>query len=107
MAFTSNKLPYLARYYLEGDAMIKDWSSYFDKSLYECKNNDPPFSKERGFGQVLDLATGGRYIYILYLGQLLSDYDFKDPYEPVANKVLVFGYKGLSIVKLLLDRRIY
>lgn len=57
--------------------MIKDWSFYFDKSFYECKNSDLLFSKERSFGQVLDLAMDDKYIYVLYLDQLLSDYDLK------------------------------
>ena len=63
MVFTPNKLPYLAKYHLENDVMIKDWSFYFDKSFYECKNSDLLFSKERSFGQVLDLAMDDKYIY--------------------------------------------
>lgn len=107
MVFTPNKLPYLAKYHLENDVMIKDWSFYFDKSFYECKNSDLLFSKERSFGQVLDLAMDDKYIYVLYLDQLLSDYDFKDPHKSMANKILIFDYKGLPIAKLLLDKRIY
>ena len=87
--------------------MIKEWSFYYDKSFYECKNSYHLFSKERSFGQVLDLAMDDKYIYVLYLDQLLSDYDFKDPHKSMANKILIFDYKGLPIAKLLLDKRIY
>lgn len=33
MVFAPNKLPYLAKYHLENDSMIKDWSFYFDRSF--------------------------------------------------------------------------
>ena len=58
--------------------MVKDWNFYFDRSFYECKDYNLLFSKARSFGQVLDLAMDDQYIYILYLDQLLSEYDYND-----------------------------
>ena len=107
MVFAPSKLPYLAKYHLENGTMVKDWNFYFDRSFYECKDYNLLFSKARSFGQVLDLAMDDQYIYILYLDQLLSEYDYNDPQKSMANKVLVFNYSGVPIAKLILDKRIY
>ena len=107
MVFAPSKLPYLAKYHLEDGTMVKDWNFYFDRSFYECKDYNLLFSKARSFGQVLDLAMDDQYIYILYLDQLLSEYDYNDPQKSMANKVLVFNYSGVPIAKLILDKRIY
>lgn len=107
MVFAANKLPYLAKYRLEHGTMVKDWSFYFDRSFYECKDQVLLFSKTRSFGQVLDLDMDDRYIYVLYLDQLLSEYDYQIPQKSMANKVLVFDYAGLPVAKLVLDKRIY
>ncbi|WP_294627620.1 BF3164 family lipoprotein [uncultured Bacteroides sp.] len=107
MVFATNKLPYLAKYHLENNVMLKDWSFYFDQSFYKCKNKDLLFSKERSFGQVLDLAMDSKYIYVLYLDQLLSEYDFKDTNKSMANKILIFNYDGKPVAKMNLDKRIY
>ena len=107
MVFAPTKLPYLAKYHLENDVMVKDWDLYFDESFYECKNGNLLFSKENSFGQVLDLAMDDRYIYILYLDQLLSEYDYNDSQKSMANRILVFDHDGLPIAKLMLDKRIY
>ena len=107
MVFAPSKLPYLAKYHLENGTMVKDWNFYFVRSFYECKDYNLLFSKARSFGQVLDLAMDDQYIYILYLDQLLSEYDYNDPQKSMANKVLVFNYSGVPIAKLILDKRIY
>lgn len=107
MVFAPSKLPYLAKYHLENGTMVKGWNFYFDRSFYECKDYNLLFSKARSFGQVLDLAMDDQYIYILYLDQLLSEYDYNDPQKSMANKVLVFNYSGVPIAKLILDKRIY
>ena len=97
MVFAPSKLPYLAKYHLENGTMVKDWNFYFDRSFYECKDYNLLFSKARSFGQVLDLAMDDQYIYILYLDQLLSEYDYNDPQKSMANKVLVFNYSGVPL----------
>ena len=44
---------------------------------------------------------------MLYLDQLVSAYDGKDPDKSHANKVLVFDHKGNAVTELNLGCRIY
>ena len=41
-----------------------------------------------------------KYIYVLYLDQLLSDYDFKDPHKSMANKSLCCHVNDLQLTYL-------
>lgn len=104
--FASNNLPYLSCYQLKFDKMYKKWSFYYNEAHYGIRNGDLLFDREKSFGKVLDLDTDGRYVYLLYLDQLLSEYDFKKPDKSLANKILVFDYEGNRIAVLSLDCRI-
>ena len=106
MCFTPNKIPYLACYRLESNVMKKEWSLYYNKAYYGVKNGDLLFDKEKSFGQVLDLDMDKQYIYLLYLDQLLSEYDYSKTEKSTANKILVFDYEGNAVAILNLDCRL-
>lgn len=106
MFFASNNLPYLACYQLTSGRMQKKWSFYYNEAHYGVRNGDLLFDREKSVGKVLGLNTDGRYVYLLYLDQLLSEYDFKDPDKSLANKILVFDYKGNRVAVLSLDCRL-
>ena len=106
MFFAANSLPYLASYRLESGKMRKIWSFYYHEPHYYVRNGDLLFDKEKSFGQVLDLDMDGQYIYLLYLDQLLSEYDYAKTDKSLANKVLVFDYAGNAKAVLKLDCRL-
>lgn len=106
MCFATNDLPYIACYRLESGKMQKSWSFYYRKPYYYVRNGDLLFDKEKSFGQVLDLDMDGQYIYLLYLDQLLSEYNYTKTEKSLANKVLVFDYEGNAIAVLKLDCRL-
>ena len=86
--------------------MQKKWSFYYNEAHYGVRNGDLLFDREKSVGKVLGLNTDGRYVYLLYLDQLLSEYDFKNPDKSLANKILVFDYKGNHVAVLSLDCRL-
>ena len=47
------------------------------KLIYGVKNGDLLYDREKSSGMVLDLDVDKHYVYLLYLDQLLSEYDFK------------------------------
>lgn len=106
MVFATSNLPYLASYRLNKDKMQKQWSIFYDQTYYETRNGDLLFSKEKTFGQMLDLKMDNKYIYVLYLDQLLSEYDYNQTEKSCANKILIFDYQGNPITKLHLSCRI-
>lgn len=106
MVFTTSDMPYLACYQFKEEKMQKQWSFFFDQTYYEIQNDDLLFSKEKSFGQVLNLKIDAQYIYILYLDQLLSEYNYMQTEKSFANKVLVFDHEGNAVAKLHLDCRV-
>ena len=80
---------------------------FYDETYYQVRNDDLLFSKETSFGDPLNLAMDSEYIYVLYLDQLLSEHDGKDPEKSHANKVLVFDHQGNTVAELNLGCRIY
>ena len=106
MVFATSYLPYLACYQLQSGTMQKQWDFFFDKTFYSVQNGDLLFSKEKSFGQILSLCMDEQYIYVLYLDQLLSEYDYSQPDKCSSNKILIFDYKGNDVAKLTLDCRI-
>lgn len=106
MVFATSNLPYLASYKLKNNEMQKQWGFYYDQAYYGVRNGDLLFDKEKSFGQILDLKMDSRYIYVLYLDQLLSEYDHYDTEKSLANKILVFDYEGNTVAKLHLSCRI-
>ena len=106
MVFATFKLPYLACYKLINDEMQKQWSFYYVQAYYGVRNGDLLFDKEKSFGRVLDLKMDSQYIYVLYLDQLLSEYDYSETEKSLANKILVFNHQGDAVAKLHLSCRI-
>lgn len=104
--YSVKDLPYLAKYHLEDGAMKKDWSLFFDKTYFEVKNGDLLFSKDRTFGQVMAVQMDEDYIYVLYLDQLVSEYDYSNPEKSEANRILVFNHLGEQVSVMKLDTRI-
>lgn len=78
---------------------------YYDQTYYEIRNGDLLFSKKT-FGQMLNLKMDNKYIYVLYLDLLLSEYDYNQTDKSCANKILIFDYQGNPITKLHLSCRI-
>lgn len=106
MVFGTTKLPYLAFYGICDEKMEKMWSLYYAETGYGVKNGDLLFDKDKAKGPLLDLKMDSRYIYVLYLDQLLSDYDYNNAEKSTSNKILVFDYDGNNIAGFNLDCRI-
>ena len=106
MFYALNDLPYLACYRLESGQMQKQWSFYYNEAHYAVRNNDLLYDRDKTFGQVKDLDTDGQYVYLLYLDQLLSEYDGTKTEKSLANKILVFDYEGNGVAVLNLDCRL-
>ena len=106
MVFATSYLPYLSCYQLQSGKMQKQWSFFFDKTFYEVRNGDLLFSKEKSFGQILSLYMDEQYIYVLYLDQLLSEYDYSQTDKYSSNIILIFDHEGNAVAKLTLDCRI-
>lgn len=106
MVFATTKLPYLALYDMCDEKMIKKWSLYYATTKYGVKNGDLLFDKEKAIGPLLDLKMDSKYIYVLYMDQLLSEYDFFNSEKSCSNKILVFDYNGNNIASFNLDCRI-
>ena len=106
MAFTLSDLPYLCCYKLVNGQMEKQCDFFFDKPYYAVRNGDILYDRDKTFGSSLGLVMDEHFIYVLYLDQLLSEYNYKDPEKSFANKILIFDYKGTPIARLKLDCRI-
>ena len=106
MFFSLYDLPYLACYRLESGQMQKQWSFYYNEAHYAVRNNDLLYDRDKTFGRVKDLDTDGQYVYLLYLDQLLSEYDGTKTEKSLANKILVFDYEGNGVAVLNLDCRL-
>lgn len=106
MAFGTTKLPYLAFYRIRNEKMEKMWDLYYAETVYGVKNGDLLFDKDKAKGPLLDLKMDSRYIYVLFLDQLLSDYNYNNAEKSASNKILVFDYDGNNIANFNLDCRI-
>lgn len=67
------------------------------------KNDDLLFDKEKAMGPVLDVKMDENYIYVLYMDQLLSDYDYFNSEKSCSNKILVFNHSGNIVTQLNLN----
>lgn len=106
MVFGTVKLPYLVSYKICDEKMEKMWSLYYAETGYGVKNGDLLFDKDRARGPLLDLKMDSKYIYALYLDQLLSDYDHYNVEKSTSNKILVFDYDGNNVACFNLGCRI-
>lgn len=99
-------LPYLASYSLRDGDMVKDWEIFYKTPYYGISGGDIKYIKEKSTGPMKDIKVDDRYIYILYLDQLLSEYDYAVTEKSCANKVFVFNHKGEKVACLNLDCRL-
>jgi len=106
MVFGTTKLPYLASYRRCDDKMEKVWSLYYAETAYGVKNGDLLFDKDKAIGPLLDLKMDSKYIYVLYMDQLLSDYDYYNAEKSTSNKIQVFDYDGNNVACFNLGCRI-
>lgn len=106
MCYATISLPYLACYERRGDKMAKKWSFYYAEAGYGVRNGDLLFDKDKSVGPMLDVKMDARYIYVLYMDQLYSEYDAYDAEKSCSNKILVFNHEGGMAATLYLDCRI-
>lgn len=106
MVYGANNFPYVGFYSLSSGEMEKKWSCFIDDTYFEVRGGDLLFSRDRTFGQVLDVAINDRYVFVLYLDILLSQYDAKESEQSYANKICVFDHLGNRIAIFNLDCRI-
>lgn len=106
MVFATTHLPYLASYSIYDGKMEKEWSLFYAQTGYGVRNGDLLFDKEKAIGPLLDIKIDSRYIYVLHMNQLLSDYDYFNAEKSSSDKVLVFDYNGNKVATLNLDCRI-
>lgn len=106
MVFATTKLPYLSFYEMSDGNMVKKWSLYYAETAYGERNGDLLFDKDKATGPALDIKMDEKYIYVLYMHQLLSEYDYFDSQKSCSDKVLVFDYTGSLVTNLNLDCRI-
>ena len=106
MAFATTKLPYLAFYEMNNGNMVKKWSLYYAETVYGVRNGDLLFDKDKATGPALDIKMDEKYIYVLYMKQLLSEYDYYNSEKSCSDKVLVFDHAGSMVACLNLNCRI-
>lgn len=106
MIFGTAKLPYLAFYSICDGKMGKTWDLYYAETGYGVRNGDLLFDKDKAKGPMLDLKMDAKYIYVLYMDQLLNDYDYYNAEKSTSNKILVFDYEGNNVACFNLDCRV-
>lgn len=106
MIFATSYLPYLACYQIKDTIMEKKWGSFYNRPHYGIRNGDLLFNKSKSFGQVINLKMDSQFIYLLYLDQLLSEFNINQMEKSMANLILVFDYEGNAVAKLRLSCRI-
>lgn len=106
MVFGTTKLPYLVFYEMCDKKMEKKWNLYYAETGFGVKNGDLLFDKDKAVGPLLDLKIDSKYIYVLYMDQLLSDYDYSSVEKSTSNKILVFDYNGNNVACFNLGCRI-
>ena len=104
--YATSDLPYIASYTLQKDSMIKAWSRFYRKPYYAISNGDLKYNKEYSTGPLLDMKVDSNYIYLLYMDQLLSEYDYNTTDKSCSNKIYVFNHKGDDVAILNLDCRL-
>lgn len=104
--FATSNLPYLAAYQVNNETVEKRWSLFFREPHYQVSNGDLKYNREKSVGPVLDIDADGKYIYLLFMNQLLSEYDFNKNDKSCSDKVLVFDYQGNEVAELNLDCRL-
>ena len=104
--YAATDLPYLASYTLQNGKMKKDWELFYREPFYGVSNGDIKYSKENSTGPVIDMEVDDKYIYVLYLDQLLSEYDYTQTEKSLSNTIFIFNHQGEKVARLNLDCRL-
>lgn len=104
--YATSELPYLASYTLKDNRMDLDWEIYYKKPHYGVVNGEVRFDKEKSTGPLNDMRAGSRYIYLLYMDQLLYENDYYQTEKSCSNKIFVFNHQGDKVACLELDNRL-
>ena len=104
--YATTDLPYLASYSLHDGDMVKDWEIFYKTPYYGISDGDIKYIKEKSTGPMKDMKVDDKYIYILYLDQLLSEYDYANTEKSCANKIFVFSHEGEKVACLNLNCRL-
>lgn len=106
MVFAATKMPYLASYSLKENIMKKNWDLFYYETNFSVSKGDLLFDREKALGPLLDLKMDSKYIYVCYMDQPLSEYDYNQTDKSCADKILVFNHEGQKIAIVDLDCRI-
>lgn len=104
--YAAMDLPYISTYKLVGDKMIKQWSKFYKNPYYLVSNGDVKFDKDKSMGPLKDMCVDSQYIYMLYMDQLLSEYDTYNTEKSASNTIYVFKHDGEPVACLELDCRL-
>ena len=104
--YATHKLPYLVAYQLNGDKMEKLWSRFYRTPHYAVSNGELKLVRDKSTGPLLDMRTDSKYIYLLYLNQLHSEYDADVTAKSCSNEIWVFNHQGEEVACLHLDCRL-
>lgn len=104
--YATMDLPYISSYKLDGDKMVKLWSKFYKTPYYMISNGDVKFDKDKSMGPLKDMCVDSQYIYMLYMNQLLSEYDTYDTEKSASNTIYVFKHDGEPVACLDLDCRL-
>ena len=101
--YATENLPYLTAYRLKGDTMKKMWDVFYRTPHYTVSNDAIRYDKGKATGPLKSLCADERYVYLLYVDELLSRYDSNDIAKSCSNKILVFSHSGEYAATLQLD----
>ena len=104
--YATCELPYLASYTLKDNRMDLEWEIFYKKPHYGVENGEVKFVKEQSTGPLNDMRAGSRYIYLLYMDQLLYENDYYQTEKSCSNKIFVFNHQGEKVACLELDNRL-
>lgn len=104
--YATSELPYLASYTLGSNEMDLDWEIFYKEPYYGVVEGEVRFDKEKSTGPLNDMRADSRYVYLLYMDQLLSENDYYQTEKSCSNKIFVFNHQGEKIACLALDNRL-
>lgn len=104
--YATGELPYLSSYTLNGNDMDLDWEIFYKEPHYGVVRGEVRYDREKSTGPLNDMRADSRYVYLLYMDQLLSENDYYKTEKSCSNKIFVFNYQGEEIARLELDNRL-
>lgn len=103
MFFATMNLPYISSYKLGNGEMQECWEKFYATPYYTVSNGDVKYDKEKSIGPLKAMCVDSKYIYLLYMEQLLSEYNVYDTEKSASSTIYVFDYSGMPIARLNLD----